>query len=121
MRVVMGIGTRFETWACTHVAFDELDDAWPYLMEAKFGSTTLAVLSPTALAKLPFMASVSMTRFSTSPTAPPMPMRFNSHAASRRASGFLCTPGFPASRMNNEKSRAGGVPDLLPKQGGTST
>lgn len=50
MRVVMKIGTRFEAWACAHIDFEELDDTWPYIMEARFGVACLAVSSSTALA-----------------------------------------------------------------------
>jgi hypothetical protein len=37
MRVIMRAGTRFEEWACRHIAFDQLDDVWPYLLEERFG------------------------------------------------------------------------------------
>lgn len=49
MRVVMSIGTRFETWACANLSFDELDDVWPYLLEDKFGGACLQVLAPQSL------------------------------------------------------------------------
>jgi hypothetical protein len=49
MRVVMRIGNLFETWACSHVEFNELNDVWPYLMEDKFGEACLAVQLHTAL------------------------------------------------------------------------
>jgi hypothetical protein len=51
MREVMRIANLFETWACQHVAFDELDDVWPYLLEDKFGAACLAVILPSALAQ----------------------------------------------------------------------
>lgn len=50
MREVMRIATQFETWACQHIAFDELDDVWPYLLQDKFGECCLALLLPDSLA-----------------------------------------------------------------------
>ncbi len=50
MREVMRIATQFETWACQHIAFDELDEVWPYLLQDKFGKCCLATLLPAALA-----------------------------------------------------------------------
>ena len=50
MREVMSTGGHFEAWACRHVAFDELEDVWPYLLEDKFGAACLKVLNPSALA-----------------------------------------------------------------------
>jgi hypothetical protein len=44
MRVVMRVGTRFETWASLHIAFDELDDVWPYMMEDRFGAGCVEVM-----------------------------------------------------------------------------
>ncbi len=37
MRTVMDVAEAFETWACEHVIFDEVDDVWPYLLEDRFG------------------------------------------------------------------------------------
>ena len=37
MREVMRIATLFETWSCSHVRFEELNDVWPYLLEDRFG------------------------------------------------------------------------------------
>ena len=51
MREVMMIGERFEAWACTHIAFEELKDVWPYLLEDRFGTGCLQVLIPSALAE----------------------------------------------------------------------
>lgn len=51
MREVMRIANQFETWSCLHIAFDELDEVWPYLLEDKFGKTCLAVIQPTALSQ----------------------------------------------------------------------
>ncbi len=51
MREVMRIAKLFETRACPHVAFDELNDIWPYLLEDKFGDACLAVILPDALAQ----------------------------------------------------------------------
>jgi hypothetical protein len=51
MREVMRIGNQFEAWACSHIAFEELDDVWPYLLQDRFGEVCIAVLVPTALAQ----------------------------------------------------------------------
>jgi len=51
MREAMRIGSQFEAWACAYIAFEELDDVWPYLLQDKFGDACLAVISPTALAQ----------------------------------------------------------------------
>ena len=51
MRVVMRVATRFEDWASLHIAFDELDDIWPYMMEDHFGAACLASILPTRLAE----------------------------------------------------------------------
>jgi hypothetical protein len=40
-REVMRIGSLFEEWACAHVAFEEMSDVWPYLLEEKFGEACL--------------------------------------------------------------------------------
>lgn len=40
-REVMRIGTLFETWACENVAFEMLEDVWPYRLEAEFGGACL--------------------------------------------------------------------------------
>lgn len=37
MRVIMGVGTRFEEWACGNIEFEALEDVWPYLLESRFG------------------------------------------------------------------------------------
>jgi hypothetical protein len=50
MREVMRVATQFETWACNHVNFDELDEVWPYMIEDKFGEQCLSVILPTGLA-----------------------------------------------------------------------
>lgn len=44
LRQMMRVGTLFETWACRHVVFEELDDVWPYLLQDRFGSACLDVL-----------------------------------------------------------------------------
>lgn len=46
MRHVMRIATRFEEWACAHVAFGELRDRWPYLLQDRFGKTCLELFPP---------------------------------------------------------------------------
>jgi hypothetical protein len=49
MREVMRVATTFEVWACQHIAFEELSDVWPYLLQDHFGAACLAVISPNAL------------------------------------------------------------------------
>jgi len=51
MRVMMDVATRFENWADMHVAFEKLDDVWPYMMENCFGAACLFLLPPTRLAE----------------------------------------------------------------------
>ena len=51
MRVVMCVGTQFETWASMHIAFDELNDVWPYMMEDKFGAACVTVVGAECLAQ----------------------------------------------------------------------
>lgn len=41
MREMMRIGYLFEEWACAHVAFEELEEVWPYLLEVQFGAACL--------------------------------------------------------------------------------
>ena len=51
MREVMRVGNQFESWACSHIDFDETNDVWPYLLEDKFGDAFLALFPPSALAQ----------------------------------------------------------------------
>jgi hypothetical protein len=44
-REVVRIAGLFEEWACTHVAFDEMSEVWPYLLEDKFGDACLQRMS----------------------------------------------------------------------------
>lgn len=44
MRDVMRIAELFEKWACDHVAFEELNDVWPYMLQDRFGKECLSVL-----------------------------------------------------------------------------
>jgi hypothetical protein len=44
MRETMRIALLFETWACSHVAFEELSVAWPYFLEDRFGDACIALL-----------------------------------------------------------------------------
>lgn len=46
LRQMMRIGETFERWACDHVAFEELGDVWPYLLEDHFGAACLTTLHP---------------------------------------------------------------------------
>jgi len=50
MREVMRVGSVFETWACEHVLFNELNDVWPYLLEDKFGNACIETVGVTELA-----------------------------------------------------------------------
>ena len=50
MRVVMRAATRFENWATRHVAFENIDDVWPYMMEDKFGGTCAELMGAENLA-----------------------------------------------------------------------
>lgn len=49
MRVIMRIATMFETWSSSHIAFDELNEVWPYILESRLGSTCLSLMEPTSL------------------------------------------------------------------------
>lgn len=40
-RELMRIAEMFEGWACKHVAFDEVEDWWPYQLEQHFGVACL--------------------------------------------------------------------------------
>lgn len=50
MREVMRIGSLFESWACSHVAFEELGECWPYFLEDHFGAACLKVHTAESLA-----------------------------------------------------------------------
>ena len=50
MREVMRIATRFESWSCDHVDFDQLTDVWTYLLADRFGEECLSILLPENLA-----------------------------------------------------------------------
>lgn len=52
MRQCMRVATLFETWACDHVDFDQLDDVWPYLLEDKFHEAYRKHFGPTQLAEI---------------------------------------------------------------------
>ena len=49
LRQMMRIGETFERWACDHIAFEELGDVWPYLLEDHFGAACLTTLHPSGL------------------------------------------------------------------------
>ena len=51
MREIMRVANRFETWSNVHVAFDQMNDVWPYLLEDQFGVACLASILPTNLAQ----------------------------------------------------------------------
>jgi hypothetical protein len=44
LRQMMRVGNLFEEWACEHIAFEELEDVWPYLLEDRFGAACLVVM-----------------------------------------------------------------------------
>ncbi|MBB5033339.1 hypothetical protein [Prosthecobacter vanneervenii] len=44
-RELMRIACLFEEWSCKHVAFDEMYEVWPYLLEDKFGAACLQRMS----------------------------------------------------------------------------
>lgn len=50
LRQMMRVGNLFEGWACGHVAFANLDDVWPYLLQDRFGEACLEVLGPEQMA-----------------------------------------------------------------------
>lgn len=51
MREVMRVGNQFESWACSHIDFDELNDVWSYLLQDKFGDACLDLILPSAVAQ----------------------------------------------------------------------
>jgi hypothetical protein len=44
MREVMRVAGLFEDWACWHIVFQELEEVWPYFLEARFGAAYLEVM-----------------------------------------------------------------------------
>lgn len=50
MREIMRVATFFEEWSCEHIDFTRFSDAWPYMLEKKFGEACLTGTLPTALA-----------------------------------------------------------------------
>ncbi len=49
MRVIMRVGTRFESWASCHVQFENLEHCWPYFLEEKFGEVCVGLKDVTSL------------------------------------------------------------------------
>ena len=49
LRELMRVAGLFEEWACEHIAFEELGEVWPYLMQDRFGDGCLEVLRADAL------------------------------------------------------------------------
>lgn len=49
MREVMRVANQFEAWSCLHIDFRTLNDVWPYLLQDRFGTACLVVISPSAL------------------------------------------------------------------------
>jgi hypothetical protein len=50
MREVLRVGTLFETWSCSHILFEELDEVWPYFIADNFGAAWLAISDAYSLA-----------------------------------------------------------------------
>lgn len=44
MREAMRVALIFETWACSHVDFDETTDVWPYMLEERFSEACQSVV-----------------------------------------------------------------------------
>ena len=42
MRDIMCAANLFESWACAHIVFEELEDVWPYLLQDRFGSACIS-------------------------------------------------------------------------------
>ena len=53
MRVVMRVGTKFEQWACSRIAFAALEDVWPCVLEEEFGTACIALLGHPLSMNLP--------------------------------------------------------------------
>jgi len=51
MRVMMRVAARFEDWSSLHIAFEELDSVWPYMIEDHFGEACLSLMLPARLAE----------------------------------------------------------------------
>ncbi len=51
MREVMRVATLFEEWACRHIAFEEIDEVWPYFLENEFGRACIKVVGACGLAE----------------------------------------------------------------------
>ncbi len=49
LREMMRIAFLFETWACLHIDFDNLEDVWPFYLEDNFGEACLQVMSLSVL------------------------------------------------------------------------
>ena len=49
MRQVMRVATLFEEWACRHVAFDELDEMWAYLLDSRLGEACIDSMTVSSL------------------------------------------------------------------------
>lgn len=50
MREIMRVAAEFETWACAHVDFGQLEVVWPYLLADRFGPACLELTGPAGLA-----------------------------------------------------------------------
>lgn len=49
-RELMRVAVMFEEWACMHVAFDHMEDAWSYYLDNCFGEACLAGMDASAIA-----------------------------------------------------------------------
>ena len=50
MRELMRVASLFESWACQHIDFPELDEPWPYLLQDRFGEACLQIKTVAELA-----------------------------------------------------------------------
>jgi hypothetical protein len=49
MRTAMEAARKFEEWACSHVAFSETTEVWPYLLQDQFGTEYLKLFKQSDL------------------------------------------------------------------------
>ena len=49
MRVIMSVANRFEQWSSRHVAFEDLDNIWPYLLKDEFGRSYVTLMGVESL------------------------------------------------------------------------
>lgn len=49
-RELVRVASLFEDWACKHLAFEHLEENWPYFLEDHFGRAFLGVMDAASLA-----------------------------------------------------------------------